>query len=214
MATARFLINGALRRIGVLAAGREARLADATDALDGLKGLYSWLITSGAFGRLRDVMPLASYTACGNERILRNQSSAIEITLPDTIPANQWWPYCDGWGPYPLLYQGNNTQSLDRTTPRDCSVVVIVDAFVQTTENYIYDASVKRWQLVSSIGLDDEAPLSERDPEGMRALLATRIADQFGAEVPMGTQMAARDMLQGLTSRFSSPRQEACGVYI
>jgi len=109
MATSRQVINGALRKIGVLGAGREARTNDAQDALEALRDTYQWLISSGAFGRLRDVVPQSNYTACGNERIFRNESNVTTITLPETVPVYVTW--CgDSWGPLfgnPLTDQGD-----------------------------------------------------------------------------------------------------------
>ncbi len=81
----RLTVNSALRKLGVLAAGREARSVDLDDGFDALKGMYRQLITNGAFGKLRDVIPVADYTACGNERIFRNTEDVVSITLPETI---------------------------------------------------------------------------------------------------------------------------------
>jgi len=209
MATARVIINGALRKIGVLAAGREARVNEAQDALEALQGLYQFLISSGAFGRLRDVIPKGDYTATGNERIFRNTSPVMEITLPEVVPVDWFWG--DGWGPYPPLYQ--NAPNYDRTTPRDMAVVVIVDAFTATTVTWIYDGAVKLWQSIDNIGLDDPAPLSFRDSQGLQCLLASRIVDQFGGDMPATTALMAGQFQQSLTTRFSSPRTEGYGVF-
>lgn len=209
MPSARIVVNGALRKIGILAAGREARTSDAADALEALNGLYAWLITSGAFGRLRDVIPTADYTACGNERIYR-MLPTITITLPDTVPADWNW-YCDGWGPYPPLYA--NSLLTNQAPPRDCAVVAITDQVVGTSETWINDAFLRQWQAVGDIGLDDPAPLSARDPQGLQSLLASRIADQFGGDLPQMTALQASQMVQGLTARFASPASISPGVY-
>ncbi|MFC0304396.1 hypothetical protein [Rhizorhabdus histidinilytica] len=85
MASCRDIVNGALRKLGKLGAGREPRLADSQDALEALRGLYRSLITSGAFGRLADIIPTGeTYTAGENQRIFRNSDATLQIDLGRT----------------------------------------------------------------------------------------------------------------------------------
>jgi len=100
------------------------------------------------------------------------------------------------------------------TPPRDLSPVVIIDAFTAQTSSWIYDGSVKQWQSIDGLGLDDPAPLSFRDSQGLQALLAVRIADQFGGDVPAATVAMAGQFLQSLTARFSSPATVSAGVFM
>jgi len=207
----RGVVNGALRKIGVLAAGREARDADRDDTFDALTNLYKRLISGGAFGRLADVIPTADYTACGNERIFRNSSATTSITLPETI--SNAWAYCDCciYGRYPCepVPVTSNPVSLDITTPRDCSVVSVIDADSGQVLDFIYDGQLKAWTGISALTLDDEAPLSARDTQGLQALLATNIADEYGREIGGGTIRLATDYMAGLTQRRSAPRELA-----
>lgn len=213
MTTCRDVVNGALRKIGRLGAGREPRLADSQDALEALRGLYRSLINSGAFGVLRDVIPTgSSYTACENERIFRNSDATLQIDLPQVV-ARDWCgprPYdeeCD------CSAQTNPTAANQRP-PRDCSVVVICDAFTATTVEYLYDGQQKLWVPLSGLELTSEAPLAYRDPEGLKCLLAMQIVDEFGGV--MG-EMTARNGLafqSSLTTRFSTPDAPVYGVYV
>lgn len=203
MATCRDIVNGALRKIGKLAGGREPRTQDSSDALDALRGLYRSLITSGAFGRLSDAIPTgAEYTARENERIFRNSDATITINLPETVSV-EWCgprPYDEEWATYP-------TDPTDRNErpPRDCSVVIIHDAFTAETTEFIYDGQQKLWQPLYGLTLDSDAPLSYRDAEGLKCLLATMINDEFGGELGQMTVMMANQFKTALTHRYSMP---------
>lgn len=201
----RLVANGALRKIGVLAAGREARPNDLNDTFDALKGLYKQLITNGAFGRLVDVIPVADYTASENERIFRNTEDVVSITLPETLLN---WEYWGGWWiygryPYEPVPPATNAINLDVRTPRDCAVISIIDKFSAMDADFIYDGQRKSWVGISALTLDDEAPLSSRDPSGLSALLAMQIADEYGKEIGPTTGRLAGNFQSALTNRFS-----------
>jgi hypothetical protein len=91
--------------------------------------------------------------------------------------------------------------------------VVISDAFSGETVEYVYDGSQRLWQAINALALDDNAPLSVRDPEGLKACLAMQLADEFGAEAGPSTQRQAAIFQTGLTHRYSSPREAVSGVY-
>lgn len=211
MATARFIVNGALRKLGRLGAGREPRLADSEDTLAALRGLYQAWIASGVFGRLADVVPLSDYTAGENQRIFRTEDNVLEITLPALVPmyANPL-PYDRERSAYYTNYEqvdGNNRP------PRDGAVVQIVDDTTGAMATYIYDGTMKRWQPIEAMSLDDEAPRSTSDPEGLKALLALEVADQFGAEISSTLSLQAARYTNALITSPSMPRQTVQGVY-
>jgi hypothetical protein len=201
----RLIANGALRKLGILAAGREARPVDLNDAFDALKGLYKQLITNGAFGRLVDVIPVADYTAFENERIFRNNENVVSITLPETLLNweywGDWWIF--GRYPYEPVPPATNAINLNVRTPRDCAVVSIIDKFTGLEADFIYDGQRKQWTGISALDLDDDAPLSSRDPQGLMALLAAQISDEYGRELGGATQRLAGNFQSGLTNRFS-----------
>lgn len=213
MATCRSIVNSALRKIGVLAAGREARPTDFADALSSLQALYYSLIDGGAFGRLRDVIPIADYVANENERVFRQNTGCTQVTLPETVAIDQCWNVwnweTDPWGPI-----NQNTANWQQRPPRDTSVVVINDAFTGITTTYIYDGSVKLWQAIDELGPDDNAPLSARNSDGLSSLLSMQIVDEFGGDMPQATVRSAAQFQSGLATRFSMPRTEAVGVYL
>jgi hypothetical protein len=211
VASVRDTINLSLRKLGKVGAGREPRSADSTDTLAALQGLYTSWIATGAFGRLADVIPDQDYTAGENQRIFRNNDGALEITLPETISTNSDpLPYNLERDTYGTNYEGveGNTRP-----PRDGAVVVISDGFTGVTRSFIYDGSVKLWQSIENLALDDHAPRSDADPHGLAACLALEVADQFGAEpLPVTMKQAAR-YLGTLTQRLSMPRTATVGVY-
>ncbi len=204
MATCRDIVNGALRKIGKLAGGHEPRTQDSTDALESLRGLYSFLINSGAFGRMADVTPTGEeYIAGENERIFRVYSETLEVTLPELVRTDTY----DSPRPYPEEYPVYSTDnvSLDMRPPRDCAFVAVHDAFTAQTVEYLYDGQRKLWIGLSGLSLDDTAPLSDRDPDGLKCMLATRIADEFGGSLGEMTVRQSAMFQQALTTRFSSP---------
>jgi hypothetical protein len=228
MATCRFIVNSALQKLGVLGAGREARTADATDALAALQGLYGSWIASGAFGRLEDITPIGdTFTASGNQRIIRTGPS-LEVLLPEYV--------ADGWvndygnerrGYYgttvKITTQGDNiivdvegTQPMAcAVPPRDGSVVIITDREGGQTATWLYEGTLKAWQGVERLTLEDEAPRSFADPQGLAAMVALEIADAYGDAGTLGpsTQMQAARYRQALTTRFGMRRETIMGMY-
>ncbi|MGL4404893.1 MAG: hypothetical protein ACRCT6_03975, partial [Notoacmeibacter sp.] len=202
MASCLTIVNSALRKLGVLASGREARPVDRDDAFQQLVDLYRQLVSQGAFGRLRDVIPQADYTAFGNERIFRNHSATLQITLPETVANWQYWNDRYIFGIYPNE-PSQATQSTSVATPRDCSVVSIIDAFVPGVYDFIYDGQVKQWQGLYDLSITSEAPLSFRDPQGLAAMLAVQMADETSGEIGPSTLRQAQSFMTQLTSRFS-----------
>lgn len=228
MATARDTIKGALRKIGRLAAGREPRPADAADALAALSGMYRAWINNGTFGRLRDVIPTGDYLASPNERVFRQNSDVLQITLPELVSGERTCDYGrDQTGYYGTVVTvatgSDGIVTVDVAPsqpigfvkpPHDLAVVVIADAFAGTSFDFIYDGHQKRWQSIYDIGLDDEAPLSFRDPKGLEAALATQIVDEYGGDLGPMTQRMALTFQSSLTTRFSMPAQSIPGVYM
>jgi len=228
MATARSVVNLALRKLGVLGAGRDARGTDAADALAGLQGLYQSWIATGAFGRLYDRVPQGTqYVANGNERIIRQSGDDIEIILPELRSEESFNDY----GRIRTGYYGtiiSVTTALDGETvidvrpsqpigyvqpPRDGSPVVISDQVSGNILTWLYDGTLKKWEQIELLQMDNEAPRSVADTNGLASCLAMEIADQFGSEISDVTaRQAARYQMQ-MTMRFGMRREEVPGSY-
>lgn len=210
MATCRHVINGALRKLGRLGGGREPRTADSTDALAALQGLYLSWIASGAFGRLHDIVATADITAAENVRIIRDET-VVTVTLPELVPA-----YCDipygTWPYWPNVVQ-NGTDFASRP-PRDGSVIQIKDTVGGQVASYLYDGTLREWVQIEMLQMDNEAPRSVTDPEGLSATLAMELADTFGAEIGPTILRQAGRYTTAMVNNPSAPRREAAGVYM
>jgi len=208
MASCRHVINGALRKLGRLGGGREPRTADAADALAALQGLYLSWIASGAFGRLRDVIAEADITAIEGCRIIRDET-VVTVTLPEVVPA-----YCDPL-PYNLErdYYTTNPVDSNNRPPRDGSVIQIKDTVGGQVASYVYDGTLREWVQIEMLQMDNEAPRSVTDPEGLSATLAMELADTFGAEIGPTTLRQAGRYTTAMINNPSAPRREAVGVY-
>lgn len=228
MATCRLIVNSALRKLGRLGAGREPRVADQTDVLAALQGLYGSWIAAGTFGRLQDIVPTGTnYMASGGERILRESAATLVVTLPEFVADDYAGnDYGHRGGRYygtiitvatiddDTIITVEPSQPLGAAqTPRDGAVVVITDREGGNTQAWVYDGHIKRWQSVDSLQLDDEAPRSASDPEGLSAMLAIEVADMFGAEVGPTTQRQGTRYQVALTQRFGMRREPVPGVY-
>ena len=226
----RWVVNTALRKLGVLASGRDARPADAIDALDVLRGLYGSWIASGAFGRLHDVVPTgSSYVTQGNERIFRESKSSLEVTLPALVSTESYRDY----GRERIGYYGTVvTVATDDVTgdatitvapsqpigyatpPSDGAAVVISDKIGGETRSWLYDGTSKRWEAVDDLTLDSEAPRSLGDPQGLAACLAMEISDQFSGTLNAITVQQAARYKSAIANGYGFDRQPVPGVYM
>jgi hypothetical protein len=208
----RDIVSGALRKAGVLASGREPRPSDQTDTFAALVGLYRVWITSGTFGRLRDVIPTgSSYTAGENEHVFRNDPVTLTVDLPETVRSLPTWihvPYDREVEVYPDSDVLNGVRP-----PRHCAVVIITDTYTGTTAEFIYDGQIKQWVGLYELTLDSEAPLSHGDPEGLKAALALAVADEFGGQIGQITAGQAALFRSNLGGRWSQPSRVVQGVY-
>jgi hypothetical protein len=214
MATVGETINGALRKIGVLAAGRQPRAADQADTLATLVGMYRQWINNGTFGRLHDVIPLQSFTAQPNTHVYRNSLAVTTISLPElVVGCPQIW-CCESWRWFDGIYP-NEPSPYGRvsTTPRDASVIVISDGPTKATAEFLYDGHRKEWCSVHNLTLTDEAPFSQRDAKGLESVLALQIVDEFAGQIGQMTTGMATQFMSALANRQASRRVEVAGEY-
>lgn len=207
MAQCRAIVSLALRKLGKLGSGREPRLSDAVDGLDALQGLYTSWVASGAFGRLHDIQPKGpEYTARVGQRVTRESAEFVKVILPEQSVDDR---------PFPIYDYGWCRGRLDeRTAPVDGSCVVIVSLDTGATQTWIYEGTLKRWQEVTALQMDDEAPRSKADRQGLAACLAIELSDQFGADVSPATIQQASRYKQALTAHYGFAPRETMGVYI
>lgn len=205
MQTTRDVINSALRKLGILRAGGSASDGAATDALSSLSSWYQEIITNGTCGRIENIPIGAATTATtgANQHINVLTDEAVNLTLPVTVPYAYWdtWMPCRdyGWG-LNVPLGGNSGDNV----PPDKSVVRITDQFGFGRATYIYDAPVQRWMRIDALTLDDEAPLSARGPDGLAAVLATRLVAEYGdALLSAATLQAANRYRLALVNSYN-----------
>lgn len=184
MATCREIIKRAMRRLQLVASGREPKAAEATDGLTALQDLYTTLIAAGSLGSLSPLEISADYTALEWQRITNTSGSPVTITLPESIEDG------DAEGGY--------------RAPRDRAVVLIAGASPAT---WIYDAGLGAWVQIEALTLNSEAPLSTYMAGGLSAQLAVYIADEYGQQAPVATALAARSFMTAITGRHLEHRQ-------
>ena len=154
MATVREIITRALRRLRVLASGEVPTDAEANDALTVTQGIFDKFASGGMFGRVGDLLPGAD---AGSQVIAWDEVDGIE--LPARIQT------CGGV-----------------QMPRDLALAELADETTNEPRRYLYDARRAAWQRIDSLTLDDFCPLSSRSAEGVAAVVAMAIADEFGAQ--------------------------------
>lgn len=210
-ATIRDVITLALKKLTVVRGSGEPKSQDAADALASLSSFYAELISNGTCGRVYEFPVTQGYDnkAWPNTHYAVMDEDGVDIELPDTVPTS-WW---GTWVPSRDYGWGLNVPYADGiTTPRDLGIVRITHKDTDERATYMYDATVQRWMRVDNLNIPDqhavlnrEAPLSARNMDGLAALLATRIADQFGQDLlsPL-TIRAANAFKVGLVTNMGS----------
>ena len=211
--TVRAIASGAMRKLQVLAAGRNPTADQAQDALEILQALYKEFVGQGVFGKMYDTLVTdATYTAHENERCVCNRSAGVTVTLPDTITLE--FPTAIGFVNGSTDYGWGNSYSVTPRTPRDNSVIGITDLFSTLDLTYVYDAPGARWVALDSLTLDSVAPLSGRYGEGLKAILAVRLAPNFNVEPQKSVAGQANSARSMLSHRYDRPYRAVAGQYI
>lgn len=203
------IVKRAYRKLGTIRAGGIVSSNDAADGLESLVNLYNSWVNGGAFGRVYNVPVSASgaYTAGKNQHINVLTDEEVSVELPATMPYIDWCSWREnrdyGWGLNVPYSDGVNV-------PPDKTVVRITDQFGPSRAVYIYDGYVQLWMRIDALTLTDEAPLSQRDADGLACILAVRLSEEFGSELmsPM-TMRGANAYKIALVSGYGS--EERCG---
>lgn len=195
------IIKRGLRKIGALASGDDIPASEAQEALAALQSIIMECVGIGTFGRLSDVRVTADYTAREWDRIF--PTTGVTITLPTVISnrencptvynAGAWFQLnsCCGYWDYGFPYQTGERP------PRDRSVVVVVDTFA-------YCAEKTGWFQISGLALETPWPLASYLEDGFAALLAERMADEYGQVLGAGSVRAAAQCRMMLSHKYDS----------
>lgn len=188
--TCRDLIRATLRKLGVIAVGKEPSAAMAQAGLEELQSTYDRLVSEGRLGRLTDVLATSSpYTAKAGQRIAYSGSGDLTVTLPATEE-----------------YLDNETAPEDGDQsyrkPLDLAPIVL-----EGGSTYIYDAGA--WREINGLGLSDEAPLAGRYRSWLIGELAIRLADEYGVSVPPSCLLDASMGRASLAMKLSAAQRPA-----
>lgn len=205
MATCREIVRTALRKLGVVNALENPEDVEGLDGLASLQSLYDEWFTSGAFGALRAVTTAVDATARPSQSILVTADGVV-ITPPSVIPTNQpddcgcRWDYgfihCD-----PRLL--------------DMAVYAVTIQSTGEVQRWIYSAQNMAWKRLNGLTLSDWAPLSDRGQDGLAALLATRIADEYGQNNLSALTARAAGLFQtSVMTRFGQTTPISYGEYM
>jgi hypothetical protein len=148
--TMRDTLTAAIRMIGVRA------LYDTPDEVEMDLALQSFQTMIGTLPKVRltDVLVDAAYTAKEDERIFNTTGSPVLITLPDTIT--------------------DPITGVERPPRNGAMVVVAV-----TGTRHIYISELGAWQTSTGLTLESEQPFGPEHEQGLRAMLAVRIAPEL-----------------------------------
>lgn len=197
------IIKRAMKKLHVLAAGTNPSSAQAADGMEALQSLYVELIGQGSLGRLNDVLATSAYTAREYDRI--QAAHGIVVTLPATITPNM----CSPGGDLPYDYgfrECDPTATSGSRPPRDRACVVVVQDNVAVYS--VFRASTNAWVTINGLTLTSLFPFSDTLEDGIAALLAERLADNFDTVAGPSTQQAARTcrwMLSAKPDSSSAP---------
>jgi hypothetical protein len=205
MATCKSIIDGALRKLGVLASGRSATDQEYEDSMEALRSSYRTWINQGVFGKFNEVtVQNDCYTARPNEHIYR--LSGQDIQLPGLIRINENRGDDYGWGQPGVMSNPHGDYGI---TPPDGSMVRITDNDTSITLTWIFDGTTKQWVNLDDLLLTDEAPLSERDSNGFKAFMAVILSEEFAMEVGPVALQQSRHFTHNLAARPASYKFEA-----
>jgi hypothetical protein len=172
MTTCRVLTKRSLRMLGVLASGEDADASDASDALEALQSML--LSLPGMWWT--DVETDEDYTAEENERIRVNSNSAVTVTIPVVVGSEEKVLTCCG---QTIL----KCEGYDDRAPKDGARVQVTDTNSNAALTYYYCADVAAWMPVESLTLNSEVPLNADMIDGLAAMLAVRLAPEYGVEL-------------------------------
>lgn len=212
MATNLDIIKRALRKINVLGGGKQPSADQAADCMQSLQSVVVEMIGAGSLGRLNDVLATSDYTAREWDRI--QASHGVTVTLPLTVTTVSEdplvWPtqgYTLGAGcDYGFGFSDTPRPPYDRAP-----VVVVQDGAVK---NYVFNAQLNAWVHIDGLTQQGDFPFASYLEDGFAALLAERVADEYGQAVGSNTARAANHCRVMISHRPDSAERPAAVSYI
>lgn len=199
-ATCRDVVKAALRKLGVADPRQEPTADQGRDALESLKSLYAEWLTSGAFGTLYQTATAVDVVAKPGQAILK--TADVVVTLPTILTEDT---DCECRYDYGFIH----------CDPRlmDMAVVTVASTLNTDIEQWLYSAQTARWVRIDTLELSDIAPLTDRGSDGLAALLAVRIADDYGVSPSAFTLKAALNFQTSVVTRLGQRPGISYGAY-
>jgi hypothetical protein len=123
------------------------------------------------------------YTANEGERVFADGAT---ITLPDTV---------------------DDLQNGGSRVPRDLACISVNDG---TWRAWVWTGA---WTELTGLTLDSDAPLSERDREGLSSLLATYLAEGFEKQVGQMTMRRGLRFQGSISHKFGSTQDDLSSTF-
>jgi len=176
MATCRDVITQALQQSRIAALGDAPEDSEITFGLTVLQSLFDNWVSSGMFGRMKDVYKTIDYTAQEQDRVITSGSPTI--TIPDAF--------------------GDDDKVGTTRPPYDLSLIEVVGA---TRKVWLYDTN--GWVDINALALGDTCPLARRG--NLAAVLALEIHGPFKdaphIQKAAGNFLSVISLKHGTTSR-------------
>lgn len=180
MATCQDIIRRALRSLGILGSGQEPTGADADDGLERLQSLVLGLPGLNMNGLWHD-------HATSTAGTVARESQRLTVTAPGTVTLPLVITHCERPRP-----------------PRDLAKVQIIGTGLDNAGFWIYSATKSLWGQLDGLEISSELPFGDEDSEGLAAMLAVNMGDEFGATatITQRTNNLAATAARSFRARF------------
>lgn len=198
------LITRSLRMLRVTGGVREVPANMTAPALEILQSLILSLPGSTHW---TEVEAAAAYTAGENERIRVTVAGSVTITVPSAVSSAHGVLYC--CDQVELVCSGGSDRA-----PRDGARVQIctISGGATTEATYRYCADRGEWLRADSLVLTSTVPVNADLEDGLAALLAVRLADEFGRDLRPVTAAMAADTRMRMRGRYGKRQAVAVDI--
>ncbi len=198
MATVRATITRALRKLRILPAGGQPKASELADGVTVVQGLFDGWGSGGMFGRL--------------STIIGDDGDTVSFGTDEYLEVILWEATVDDPA-VELPVRVRDIFTDETRTPPDLSYSEVVDEETGTRKAFLWDARQARWVRVDNLTADSVMPLSGRGSEGLAAVLAMRMAEEYGAQVGPLVVREAGAFLQAMSTRYGEQRQTNTADY-
>lgn len=173
--------------------------------MESLYGMYLEWVQAGVFGRLNDYTVTVNITALPGQRIYAATGLTITLPTPFTEPYNQN-PTVGGW-----IWDYGHPRWAGQNPLVDKALIAVVQDGVEKL--WVYKAATASWVDLTSQDLNDPFPLDDGLVNGAAAMLALRLAPEFGTDPSSLVLREANNAQVALTHRYNNPARQTAPFY-